>query len=69
MSRFVAWDSIGRLLLLDPIATLLSISLSLLSYFPMLSPPTFIIFHVSSLFRAISHQSQLPRALYLGPRG
>lgn len=31
MSRFVAWDSIGLLLLLDPVATLFPISLSLFS--------------------------------------
>lgn len=35
----------------------------------MLSPPTFIIIYFPSLFRAISHQSQLLRAFYLVPRG
>lgn len=69
-SGFVAWDSIGLLLFLDPVATWLPISFSLLYYFPVLSTPTYFIFHFPPLFRAITCQPQLLfRAFSLGPRG
>lgn len=49
-SRFVAWGSIGLLLLLDAVATWLPISFSLLYYFSMLSSPTYVILHFLSFF-------------------
>lgn len=52
-SRFVAWGSIGLLLLLDTVATWLPISFSLLYYFSMLSSPTYVILHFLSFFTAI----------------
>lgn len=51
-------------------STLLPISFSLLYYFPVLSTPTYLIFHFTPFFRAIPCQPQLLfRAFSLGPRG